>query len=96
MKSRKEPIMQFKIRTAVVVAAMLMASAPVAFAQGGSTDQKYNATGSQHVGSKGGMTTNEHATTGSTSGKHRSKTHSMRGETAHHATSKSKSTGQSY
>ena len=89
--------MRFKIRTACVVAAMLVASAPVAFAQGGSTDRNYNANGSQHVGSKGSMTTNEHATTGSTSGMHRSKTHAMRGETAHHATtSKSKSTGKGY
>ena len=89
--------MRFKIRTACVVAAMLVASAPVAFAQGGSTDRNYNANGSQSVGSKGRMTTNEHATTGSTAGMHRSKkTNSMRGETAHHATSKSKATGQSY
>lgn len=89
--------MRFKIRTACVVAAMLAASAPVAFAQGGSTDRNYNAKSSQGMGSKAGMTTNEHATTGSTAGMHRSKKmHSMRGETAHHATSKSKATGQSY
>ena len=89
--------MRFKISTACLVAAMLAASAPVAFAQGGSTDRNYNANGSQGVGSKGGMTTNEHATTGSTAGMngmHRSKTHSMRSETAHHATGKSMATGQ--
>lgn len=85
--------MRFRIRTACVVAAMLVAGVPVAFAQGGSTDRNYNANGSQNVGSKGGTTANEHATTGSTagmSGMHRSKMHSRRGETAHHATSKGK------
>ena len=91
--------MRFKIRTACVVAAMLVGTAPVALAQGGSTDRNYNSNSSQSMGSKGRMTTSEHATTGSTAGMkgmHRSKKHSMRGETAHHATSKGKSTGQSY
>ena len=86
--------MGFRIRTACVVAAMLVGMAPVAFAQGGSTDRNYNATGSQGVGSKGGMTAREHATTGSTAGMRRSKKHSMRGETAHHATRKGTATEQ--
>jgi hypothetical protein len=88
--------MRFKISMACVVAAMLVGTAPVAFAQGGSTDRNYNAKGSQGMGSKAGMTASEHATTGSTAGMRHSKKHSMRGETAHHATSKSRATGQSY
>ncbi len=88
--------MGFKIWTACVVAAMLVGTAPVAFAQGGGgTD--YKAKSSQSVGSKGRMTApSEHATTGSTAGTRHSKKHMMRGETAHHTTSKSKTTGQSY
>jgi len=86
--------MQF--RTVCVVAAMLVVGAPVAFAQGGSTDRNYNSIGSQGVGSGGGMT-GEHATTGSTAGMrstHRSRVGSTRGETAHHATRKGAAMGQ--
>ncbi len=90
--------MGFKIRTACVVAAMLVGTASFASAQGGGgTDYSYKAKSSQGVGSKGRMTApSEHATTGSTAGTRHSKKHMMRGETAHHTTSKSKTTGQSY
>jgi hypothetical protein len=57
----REAIM--KIKAAYLAAALLAGSAPMAFAQGGSTDAKGNANGSQHVGSGGGATTGG-ATTG--------------------------------
>lgn len=45
--------MQCKIKTIAVVTALLVGTTGVAFAQGGSTDAKGNAMGSQNVSSTG-------------------------------------------
>ena len=62
--------MQNNLRTAFVLAAMLIGSTTLASAQGGSTDPRGNAVGSEHVGNGaapaagGAMRGGAHATTG--------------------------------
>jgi hypothetical protein len=46
--------MKRNVRTACLIAAVLFSSTAIASAQGGSTDARGNAMGSEHVGSAGG------------------------------------------
>jgi hypothetical protein len=61
-------MMQRNVKTACLVAALLFSGTAIASAQGGSTDARGNAVGSEHVGSAGGTSGAMHQGTQSTTG----------------------------